>query len=107
MRSGDADCERWARALAPLADAIVARYVDYLPRQRYPLRQGLHANSAFGLAFALDYARTVHRGDLAAACTDAAMRWFADDRAAPAAWEPSAPTSFRLRSWKPTRCGAC
>jgi hypothetical protein len=43
--------------LAPLAQAIAARYLDYLPRQRYALRHGLHANSAFGVAFALDYAR--------------------------------------------------
>ena len=58
------DAQRWARALAPLADAFVARYLDYLPRQRYPLRYGLHANSAFGLAFALDYARARRDDDL-------------------------------------------
>ncbi|MCC6192908.1 MAG: DUF2891 domain-containing protein [Burkholderiales bacterium] len=80
---------RWESAIAPLADAFVTRYLDYLPRQRHPLRHGLHANSAFGLAFALDYARAAGRGDLARACVDAASRWFAHDRAAPAAWEPS------------------
>jgi hypothetical protein len=80
---------RWQSALAPLDDSIVARYLDYLPRQRYPLRHGLHANSAFGLAFALDYARERGHADLARACTEAAQRWFAQDHAAPAAWEPS------------------
>jgi len=81
--------ERWSATLAPLADAIAARYLDYLPRQRYPLRQGLHPNSAFGLAFAIDWADAAGRGDLRAACTGSALRWFAQDRDAPIAWEPS------------------
>lgn len=76
---------RWSETLAPLADAIVQRYVDYLPRQRYPLRHGLHANSAFGLVFAMDYAHPALR----AACDAAARRWFETDRDVPAAWEPS------------------
>jgi hypothetical protein len=81
--------ERWSAALAPLADAFVARYLDYLPRQRYPLRQGLHPNSAFGLALAIDYADAAGRSALRAACNDAALRWFAHDRDAPVHWEPS------------------
>lgn len=80
---------RWQPVLAPLADAFVARYLDYLPRQRYPLRQGVHANSAFGIAFALDYARAAGAADLEGACVAAARRWFAHDRDVPAAWEPS------------------
>jgi hypothetical protein len=81
--------QRWSRALAPLAEAIVARYLDYLPRQRYPLRQGLHPNSAFGLALALDFAEATGHAGLRAACADAAMRWYAHDRDAPVRWEPS------------------
>ena len=88
-RGNDEASLRWAETLAPLAQAIVARYLDYLPRQRYALRHGLHANSAFGVAFALDYARTAGRDDLASACARAALRWFAADRDVPAAWEPS------------------
>jgi hypothetical protein len=79
----------WSAPLAPLADAVVARYLDYLPRQRYPLRQGLHANSAFGLALAVDFADATVHASLRAACTDAASRWFAGDRDAPVHWEPS------------------
>jgi hypothetical protein len=37
--------------------AIVMRYQDSLSRQVYPIRTGVHPNTAFGLAFALDYAR--------------------------------------------------
>lgn len=83
------DATRWSAALAPLARAFVARYEAYLPLQRHPIRHGLHANSAFGLAFALDYARAAAERDLERACVAAANRWFATDRDAPAGWEPS------------------
>lgn len=85
----DPDARRWARALAPLADAFAARYVDYLPRARYPIRHGMHANSAFGLAFAIDYARASGAAALEEACVSRALAWFAADRDVPAAWEPS------------------
>ncbi len=85
----DHGARRWARALAPLADAFAARYVDYLPRARYPIRHGMHANSAFGLAFAIDYARAVGATVLEDACVSRALAWFAADRDVPAAWEPS------------------
>jgi hypothetical protein len=80
---------QWSGALAPLAAAFAARYLDYLPRQRYPLRQGLHANSAFGVALAIDFADACGHAELRAACTGAALRWFARDRDAPVHWEPS------------------
>ena len=88
-RSGDAQARRWAAAMTPLVEAFVARYLDYLPRADYPLRHGLHANSAFGLAFALDHAVFAGAPALARACRDAARRWYADDSDVPAAWEPS------------------
>ena len=87
--ASDAEADRWTQALAPLTATLVARFHDYLPRQRYPLRYGLHANSAFGLALALDYADGVGDIALAARCRETARRWFAADRDVPAAWEPS------------------
>ena len=79
----------WAANLAPLTGAFVARYLAYLPRAHYPIRYGIHANSAFGLAFALDYARKVGELELEDACTAKAQAWYGADRDAPAAWEPS------------------
>jgi hypothetical protein len=87
--SNDPLARRWSAAMAPLADAFVARWLDYLPRADYPLRYGVHSNSAFGLAFALDYAVAVGASAIADACRDRARRWFLDDRDAPAGWEPS------------------
>ena len=80
---------RHAQALQPLADAFVRRYLTYLPRAGYAIRHGMHANSAFGLAFAIDYARAAAHDGLARQCTMRALAWFGDDRDAPARWEPS------------------
>ena len=84
----------WRDNLSPLADAFVARYLDWLPRAAVPLRTGLHANSAFGIAFALDYARAAGEPALAAACEGKALDWYAADRDYPAAWEPSGSDFF-------------
>jgi hypothetical protein len=88
-RGADAASLRWSATLQPLADAFVRRYIEYLPRQQHPLRAGVHPNSAFGLLFALDYARIVGESALEKLCVERAHAWYAGDRDAPAAWEPS------------------
>ena len=85
----DRDARRWSRALAPLADTFAQRFRTWLPRAHYPIRYGMHANSAFGVAFAIDYARAVGAGDLEKACVARALDWYGNDRDAPVAWEPS------------------
>jgi len=85
----DPGARRWAAHLSPLTSAIVARYLAFLPRQSYPIRTGIHANTAFGLALALDYARAAGHLELAALLIERATTYYAADRDAPAAWEPS------------------
>src|SRR5206468_517446 len=63
-RWDDGDGRAWRANLQPLAKVIVERYLEFLPRQTYPIRGGTHPNTAFGLAFALDYARTVGQSAL-------------------------------------------
>src|SRR5262249_18344950 len=41
----DRDGRRWSENLLPLADALVARYKKFLPRQTYPIRTGVHRNT--------------------------------------------------------------
>src|SRR5215470_6803235 len=43
----DPDARRWYQHLQPLTDAIVARLSDFLPKQTYPIRTGVHPNTAF------------------------------------------------------------
>ena len=79
----------WRAHLQPLVDVIVRGYLDFLPKQTYPIRAGTHANTAFGLAFALDYARDVGHAELAELIENRARTYYAADVDAPAVWEPS------------------
>jgi hypothetical protein len=85
----DADAHRWSRDLAPLAYEIVDRYLAWLRAAAYPIRHGVHANTAFALAFAFDYASHCDAGTLREAVAAKARDWYAADVEAPAAWEPS------------------
>lgn len=84
----DPDGKAWAANLAPLAGAFAERYLAFLPKQTYPIRTGVHANTAFGLAFALDFARTAGRRDLEDLITRRARDYFGNDKNYPASWEP-------------------
>lgn len=84
----DPDGRRWAAALAPLEQIIVERYLDFLPRQTYPIRSGVHPNTAFGLAFAWDYATAVSHTTLAGLIERRSLDYFAADAGCPADWEP-------------------
>lgn len=76
----------WAAALEPLARAFAVRFTAYLPRLTYPIRAGGHANTAFALIHALEWART-HDAALAQAIEARAIDWYGGDRACQA-WEP-------------------
>jgi hypothetical protein len=89
-----ADHPSWATALAPLAAAFVMRYLDYLPRAGYPIRSGVHANSAFGLAFAHDYAAATSHHELLAITASTVRTFFRADAAYPAHLEPSGADFF-------------
>ena len=54
------------RNLQPLIAALVDSYIQFLPKQTYPIRTGVHPNTAFGLAFAFDYAKASGNEKLAA-----------------------------------------
>jgi hypothetical protein len=84
----DAHAKKWAAAVAPLADAIAKRLVAFLPKQTYPIRTGVHANTAFALGLALDYARAVGDRTLEIAIVERATAYFERDVDYPAAWEP-------------------
>ncbi|MEO7762451.1 MAG: DUF2891 domain-containing protein [Casimicrobiaceae bacterium] len=79
----------WRDRLAPLTARFVDLYLDYLPRAQVPLRYGIHPNSAFGIAFALDYASTTGHAALRALCIEKALDWYTADVEYPARLEPS------------------
>ena len=90
----DEDGKRWRANLGPLADAFANRYLEFLPKQDYPIRRGVHPNTAFGIAFALDYARAVGHKPLEDLLLERARTYFAGDRDYPAQWEPDGDDFF-------------
>ena len=78
---------RWHAALRPLGDAFSDRFLAYLPRAIYPVRAGVHSNTAFALILALDYARTCGDQALWDAVFDTGTQWYGDDQNCQA-WEP-------------------
>ena len=84
----DEDGQRWSRNLKPLAAAVVDRYQEFLPKQTYPIRTGVHPNTAFGLCLALDYARSVRDQGFARLLEEQSRGYFLSDANYPAGFEP-------------------
>lgn len=88
----DERAEIWLQTCRPLVDAITELMLAWLPKATYPVRVGMHSNSAFGLARSLPWAHYLARqGDerLLAAIQYKARAWFGEDRDYPAHYEPS------------------
>ena len=83
------DARQWETALQPLTDLICQYYLDFLPKLVYPIRVGEHSNTAFGLSFALDYARTTQNKPLKAMIVSRARDFYLNDQNCPESWEPS------------------
>jgi len=86
--SADAGAVRWLAPMAPLEAAIVTGFTDWLPKATYPVRYGVHQNSAFAFATLLPYARD-RAPELAGEVTARALAWFGEDADYPARFEPS------------------
>ena len=87
-RLDTADGARWSATLRPLTKVFVDRFKTFLPKADYPVRAGVHSNTAFALALGLDYAWGAGDADLAALIETKARGWYADDKDCQA-WEPS------------------
>jgi len=75
----------WADAVRPLAAVMNEDLAGWLARERYPIRHGVHGNTAFALALVWDAAPGLR--EVAAA---AALRWYVGDSGYDARYEPSA-----------------
>jgi len=81
--------DHWRNILAPLENHATERLRHYLARLPYPIRSGVHNQSAFAMTLALDWAHTANDESLATLIADKALAFFAADRDAPLAYEPS------------------
>ena len=90
----DADARVWAQRLEPLEQRIVSLTLDYLPRLDWPVRTGVHPNTAFALGQALDYARAVGHEELEQLVVERSLHYFRRDRSYPVNYEPSGEDFF-------------
>ena len=88
LRHETGEGRRWAATLRPMAEAFAERFCAHLPLADYPVRAGTHANTAFALALAHDYARMAGDQRLAELIKARALDWYGAD-ADCQAWEPS------------------
>lgn len=79
----------WQEATATVADAVADHLVAWLPRLAYPVRHGVHANTAFALTLLHEGFGRLGRTDVVEAVETRALDWYAADRDAPVRWEPS------------------
>lgn len=89
MQWDDADAKTWHANLQPLTIKIVELWTKFLPKQTYPNRTGVHPNTAFGLVFALDYARAARNTAFELSIVQSALTIYKKDKNAPASWEPN------------------
>jgi len=73
--------------LEPLVKLIEQKYIDFLPKLNYPIRVGEHPNTAFGMSFALDYAKK-YSPELAEIIIQKAKEYYLNDKGCPITWEP-------------------
>lgn len=90
----DKDGNEWLKNFKPLEEAIVKRYMDFLPKQTYAIRTGVHPNTAFGIAFALDYARTAKNKKFEELLIERSYYYYYKDVNCPAGWEPGGEDFF-------------
>lgn len=85
----DDDAQKWSQNLKPLTDAFVEKYLTFLPIQTYPVRTGVHPNTAFGLSYAYDYAKAIGHTELKTLIENRAKEYYLRDSNCPAEYEPS------------------
>lgn len=89
QRCPDPAAPTWAAAMRPLAEVIAGHVLAWLPRQAYPVRHGVHSNTAFALALLTEAFGALGRDDVVEAIRGQATAWFAGDRDMQTSFEPS------------------
>jgi len=85
----DPQAREMAANLRLVEQAAVERLAEWLPKLSHPVRIGEHAQTAFALGLALDYARAVGDTKFAALLMASARRFYLGDKNCPLDYEPS------------------
>ena len=90
----DSRAKKWHKNLQPLTEKIVNSWRDFLPKQTYPNRTGVHPNTAFALAFALDWAKSSGEKEFENQIIGKAKEFYLKDKKTPAYLEPDGSDFF-------------
>jgi hypothetical protein len=90
----DPMAREWAAAMQPLELKLRALTMEYLPRLSYPIRTGIHPDTAFALAQMLDYARATGDAEFEQLLVQRARDYYLGDRDYPVDFEPSGQDFF-------------
>ncbi|CAN5586250.1 DUF2891 domain-containing protein [soil metagenome] len=90
----DPQAREWEKNLQPVTELLVSRYLSYFPKQTYPIRSGVHSNTAFGLAFAIDFAEATGNAKLLKLLRERGKTYYGSDEGLPAKWEPDGADFF-------------
>lgn len=90
----DSHAKRWRAAVVPLEQQIVELTKGYLPRLSYPIRTGVHPDTAFALGQIYDYAKTVSDKELVDLIEKRAIEYYGKDTRYNTSFEPSGEDFF-------------
>lgn len=76
-----------AKNLEPLTKLMEEKCIEFFNKLNYPIRVGEHPNTAFGMSFALDYAKKYNK-ELEAVIERKAKAFYFADEGCPLTWEP-------------------
>jgi hypothetical protein len=85
----DPQARQWAATLAPLETEAAARIASWLPNLHYPIRIGEHDQTAFSFGLIWDWAGIAGDTKMRTLLSDAARRFYLNDRDCPLSYEPS------------------
>jgi hypothetical protein len=90
----DPDAQRWATILRPLEQEAAARIRDWLPKLRYPIRVGEHAQTAFAFGLIRDWSLVAGNAGMRALIDERSRSYYLADAGCPIDYEPSGEDFF-------------
>jgi hypothetical protein len=85
----DPDAQRWALTLRPLEVEAIARIRSWLPKLRYPIRVGEHAQTAFAFGLIRDWAVVARDAGTRELIDERSRSYYLADLNCPLDYEPS------------------
>ena len=85
----DPQAKAWAATLAPLEQEAATRISSWLPKLRYPIREGEHDQTAFAFGLIWDWAMVTNNAPMQQLLRTKAAEFYERDVACPLAYEPS------------------